>query len=64
MSVYSLLLQGSTPIGNFFAGAVMDYIPGDSGFVACGTVTLLLLLPVLAAKRNVFISWFRKNPYD
>lgn len=61
MSVYALLLQGSTPIGNFFAGSVMDNISGDSGFVACGAVSLLLLLPVLIVKKDLIISWIHKK---
>jgi MFS family permease len=59
MSIYSLLLLGSTPIGNFFAGAVMDNIPGDSGFIACGAVTLLLLVPVLIGQRSTVSKWMR-----
>ncbi len=61
MSIYSLLLVGSTPIGNFFAGAIMENIPGDSGFISCGTVTLLLLIPVLIAKRSIIAGWFRRE---
>jgi MFS family permease len=57
MSVYSLLAQGSTPIGNFFAGTVMEHIGGDSGFVSCGVVTLLLLVPVFFIKRKMIAEW-------
>jgi MFS family permease len=59
MSIYSLLLLGSTPIGNFFAGTIMDNIPGDSGFVSCGAATLLLLIPVFISQRRVVASWLR-----
>ncbi len=57
MSIYSLLLFGSTPIGNFFAGLVMQHIPGDSGFVVCGGITLLLLVPVLFFQRGIIRGW-------
>jgi predicted MFS family arabinose efflux permease len=56
MSIYSLLMQGTTPLGNLFAGAVMDRIPGDSGFVACGSVTLILLIPVFIIFRKAVSS--------
>ncbi len=59
MSIYSLLLFGSTPAGNFFAGVIMDNIPGDSGFVGCGLLTLLLLIPVLIMRRTVISDWMR-----
>jgi MFS family permease len=57
MSVYSLLAMGSTPVGNFFARAVMDKMGGDSGFLFCGVVTLLLLVPVFIFKRKPIASW-------
>jgi MFS family permease len=60
MSIYSLILFGSTPIGNFFAGTVMEHIPGDSGFVACGIATLLLLIPVFIFNRAFIAGWFKK----
>lgn len=43
MSVYSFLNVGSTPIGNFLAGAVMEHAGGDSGYLFCGGMTLGLL---------------------
>ena len=62
MSVYSFLNQGSTPIGNFFAGTVMDYAGGDSGFVSCAAATLLCLLPVFVVKRRVIARWMVQAP--
>lgn len=59
MSVYALLNQGSTPIGNFYAGAVMDRFGGISGFPACGAAVLLLLLPVFALRRKTAADWLR-----
>ncbi len=52
MSVYSFLNQGSTPIGNFYAGTVMEHWGGGMGFLACGLTTFLLMIPVLAGKRH------------
>lgn len=60
LSVYSLLNQGSTPVGNFFAGSVMQSFGGDSGFVSCGLVSLVLLLPVLFIKRRTIAAMLRK----
>jgi predicted MFS family arabinose efflux permease len=57
MSVYSLLAMGSTPVGNFLTGAVMDSIGGDSGFLFCGIVTLALLAPVFVFKRKPISAW-------
>lgn len=57
MSVYSFLNQGSTPIGNFYAGSIMERFSGISGFPACGAAALLLLIPVFAIKRKTIVSW-------
>jgi MFS family permease len=47
MSVYAFLNQGSTPIGNFFAGTVMEHWGGRAGFFLCGIATLLLIIPLI-----------------
>lgn len=57
MSAYSFLNQGSTPIGNFFAGTVMEHIGGDSGFVSCGAVSLIALEAIVAVKRATVKGW-------
>jgi hypothetical protein len=57
MSVYSFLNQGSTPIGNFYAGTMMQQIGGNVGFVSCGAATLLLLVPVIALKHRTIARW-------
>lgn len=44
MSIYSLAFLGSTPIGNFFAGSVIEQIGTSSGMVLCGIITVILLL--------------------
>lgn len=59
MSVYSFLNLGSTPVGNFLSGLVMDRVPGDSGFLFCGITTLALLFAILAAEHQEIVSWFR-----
>ncbi len=46
MSVYAFLNQGTTPLGNFFAGTVMEASGGGMGFLACGLITLLLIVPL------------------
>jgi MFS family permease len=52
MSVYAFLNQGSTPLGNFFAGTVMEHFGGGAGFLACGLTTLLLVIPLLLKLRS------------
>ena len=59
MSVYSFLNLGSTPVGNFLSGLVMDHVPGDSGFLFCGITTLAFLFLISAAKHQEIIFWFR-----
>ncbi|HBF38696.1 MAG TPA: MFS transporter [Firmicutes bacterium] len=52
MGVYSFLNQGSTPIGNFYAGTVMEQWGGGMGYLACGLTTFLLIIPVIAKKKT------------
>lgn len=47
MSVYAFLNQGSTPLGNFYAGTVMEHSGGRAGFLACGLATLLGIIPLI-----------------
>lgn len=51
MSLYSLLNAGSTPIGNFYAGFVMESMGASSGFMMCGAITLILSLITLYRMR-------------
>ena len=44
MSIYSLAFLGSTPIGNFFAGSVIEYTGTAVGMITCGVITVLLLM--------------------
>lgn len=57
MSVYTLLNQGSTPIGNFFAGTVMEHFGGAVGFLGCGIMTLLIFVPVIIFKHKTIAGW-------
>jgi MFS family permease len=57
MSVFAFLNQGSTPVGNFFAGFVMEHLGGRIGFLACGMMTVLGMLPVLIIKRKTIMQW-------
>lgn len=52
MSLYSLLNAGSTPIGNFYAGFVMEKMGAASGFFMCGAITLILTLATLYRMRR------------
>ncbi|MDR3602087.1 MAG: MFS transporter [Desulfosporosinus sp.] len=47
MSVFSLVVGGTTPIGNLFAGGIAQSFNASVSFIACGAVTLVLLAPVL-----------------
>jgi MFS family permease len=44
MSIYTLVFAGSTPIGNLYAGFFADRFGPRAGFLACGSVILLLYL--------------------
>jgi MFS family permease len=54
MSVYSLVVAGSTPLGNLYAGAIAEKFGANVGFIACGGAILVLLLPLylLLIKRD------------
>ncbi len=47
MSLYSFLNQGSSPLGNLFAGTATDLFGATGGFFACGAATLLSIAVVL-----------------
>jgi len=56
MSVYTLVNQGSHPLGNAFAGLVMEYSGAAMGFIGCGAMTLVLLGSVLGITRVLSTS--------
>jgi MFS family permease len=43
MSTYALLMGGSTPLGNLYAGTLSEHFGARVGFWACGSIVLLLL---------------------
>ncbi len=55
MSVYSLIVAGSSPIGNLFVGAMDNWFGARMGFIACGVVVLLLIVPIY------FFLFWRKD---
>lgn len=46
MSVYVLVFAGSTPLGNLYSGVFTDRFDARIGFVACGVMIILLLIPL------------------
>ena len=61
MSVYSFLTQGSTPIGNFFAGSAMELLGGRAGFPVCGIAALICLVPVVKRKKTSIKMWLKSE---
>jgi MFS family permease len=61
MSVYSFLNQGSTPVGNFYAGTAMEYMGGLWGFPLCGIAALGLLGIVFICERHEIFTWIHEN---
>ncbi|WP_310889496.1 MFS transporter [Clostridium estertheticum] len=55
MSVYSLANNGTTPLGNLFAGTITEKFGPNLGFFGCGLVALVLMVTVLGSlKINIF----------
>ncbi|MGE5653048.1 MAG: MFS transporter, partial [Bacillota bacterium] len=52
MSLYSFLNQGSSPLGNLFAGTATDLYGAPGGFVVCGAATLISIGLVLWIGRH------------
>lgn len=46
MSVYSLIVAGSTPIGNLFVGAMDSWFGARMGFIASGIAVMVFILPI------------------
>ena len=46
MSVYTLVFAGSTPLGNLYAGVIAEKFNSSLGFIACGGIILVLLVPI------------------
>lgn len=47
MSVYSFAFLGSTPIGNLFAGSIMEKLGAGMGISICGAVSGLLIVLII-----------------
>jgi MFS family permease len=52
ISVYALVFTGSAPIGNLFAGSITEKLGTNAGFMVCGAIALLLLVPIMIGIRN------------
>ncbi|MDD4312577.1 MAG: MFS transporter, partial [Eubacteriales bacterium] len=46
MSVYSLIVAGSTPIGNLFVGAMDNWFGARMGFIASGIAVMIFIVPI------------------
>ncbi|MFT8315884.1 MAG: MFS transporter [Clostridium sp.] len=53
VSVYSLVLVGSTPIGNLFAGTIGEHLGANASFLFCGLVTLILMFFVVFKLKKI-----------
>ena len=58
MSVYAFLNQGSTPLGNFFAGSFMEHFGGIWGYPACGIGILLCFVSLHFWQGEKVRDWF------
>lgn len=52
MSVYTLVFAGSTPFGNLYAGLITEGFDARIGFAACGTIIILLMIPLFIYKKR------------
>lgn len=50
MSVYTLVFSGSTPFGNIYAGLFAEHFNARIGFIACGGIIILLMIPLFILK--------------
>lgn len=53
MSVYTWVFSGFTPVGNFYAGVITDYLGPSVGFIASGLIILLLVF--------LLFAWYHKK---
>lgn len=52
MSVYSFAFLGTTPIGNLFAGTVMEKLGASIGIAVCGVISALLIALIIINAMN------------
>lgn len=67
MSVYSLVFAGSTPFGNLYAGFIAEHFGAKMGFIACGGIIILLLIPLYlrlakSKKKKENLNYNTKGP--
>ncbi|HHY94549.1 MAG TPA: MFS transporter, partial [Firmicutes bacterium] len=53
MSVYTMLMQGTGPLGNLIAGSLADHLGAGWGFTVGGGVSLLATLATM--------QWLRRS---
>ncbi|TWH48000.1 MFS transporter [Sporomusa sp. KB1] len=51
MSIYTLVFSGTTPFGNLYAGLFAEHFNARVGFVACGAIIIMLMIPLFIYKR-------------
>lgn len=49
MSIYTLIVAGTSPIGNLFTGAADNWFGPRMGFIACGVAVIALVIPIYIA---------------
>lgn len=53
MGIYALITSGSAPIGNSFAGYVMEKAGASMGYITCGLLTLIPVIILLLLRRII-----------
>lgn len=54
MSLFSMLSTGSALIGNLYAGFFTDRFGAKIGFIVCGVIIVILMLPTFLATKSVY----------
>lgn len=54
MSFFSMLSTGSALIGNLYSGFFTDRFGAKIGFIACGLIIVILMLPAFLATKSVY----------
>lgn len=53
MSVYTIIVSGTTPVGNLYVGTVMEHLGAEMGFFMSGIAIFILSAILLAARRKL-----------
>jgi MFS family permease len=56
MSIFSMLATGSALIGNLYAGWVTDRFGAKIGFIGCGLMIVMLMVPTYLATKSVYAT--------